>query len=192
MLFQDKIFFLCWLLLITTVGCSSVTPVVKRAPDARASDFSVWTPDLRSDDVRNIYRFALKTPKNSVSGLLVLKRKDSEWAGALMHEMGAKAFDFTITDKKCKLLNVIPMMDKWYIKKTVADDLYLFIQIDNPEAAFYKRLKRFEQNENRIVNFKKKQLIVGPDGSVRLINSRRNLLYELRKMGELNSDKMIL
>jgi hypothetical protein len=110
----------------------------------------------------------------------------------MINEMGAKAFDFRVLAAKCELLNVISMMDKWYIKKTVADDLYFFIHIDNPDAPFHKRLERFEQNGNRVVYFKKKQVVIGQDGSVMLVNKRRNLLYELRKMTELDPDKMLL
>jgi len=89
-------------------------------------------------------------------------------------------------------LNVISMMDKWYIKKTVAADLYFFIHVDNPEAPFYEKLERYEQNGNRISQQKKRQVVVGQDGVVRMINNRRGLQYELKKMVELDPDKLIL
>jgi hypothetical protein len=184
----------CLILLffIVFVGCSSVSPVVKRTPAARTSEFKVWTADFRSDEMKNSYRFVLNTPKSRITGLLILKKKDDEWLGTLMNEMGAKAFDFIVTDRKCELFRVISMMDKWYIKKTVSEDLYFFIQADNPKASFYKRLERFEQDHNRVINNKKKQIVVRRDGAVRLVNKRRNLQYELRKMVELDPDKMIL
>ena len=180
------------MLLVGLVGCSSASTVVKRSSDARSSDFVVWTPEFRSDEVKNSYRIVLKTHRNSITGLCFLKKINDEWRGTLMNEMGATAFGFIVTGEKCELLNVISMMDKWYIKKTIAADLYFFIQVDNPNIPFYNRLERFEQNGNRIVNYKKRQVVVGEDGAVKLINKRRKLQYELRKMVELDPDKMIL
>ena len=173
-------------------GCSSASPVIKRAPDARPADVVVWMPERRSDTVMNSYRIVLKTKNNSITGLFYLKKKDDEWIGMLTNEMGAKVFDFRATDRTCELRNVFPMMDKWYIKKTVAADLLFFIHADNPNAVFHKRLKRFEQNGKGIVYTKKKQIIVGEDGSVRLINGRRNLHYELMKIVALDPNKMIM
>jgi len=180
------------LVLAGLVGCSSVAPVVRRTAAARPSGFVVWTDDFRSDELKNSYRITLTTPKNTITGLCILKKNNDEWQGMLVNEMGIRAFNFIVTDEKCELLNVIPMMDKGYIKKTIAADLFFFIHIDNPEAPFYQRLERFEQNGFRIVNYKKKQVVVRPDGAVRMINKRRNLQYELRKMVELDPDKMLL
>lgn len=186
-----KYILLCPLLALL-VGCSSTAPAVKRTTAALPSDAVVWTPDFRSDSEKNSYRVLLKTPKNNITGICILKKNGDEWRGTLMNEMGAKAFDFIVTDKKCELLSVISMMDKWYIKKTVAADLYYLLNVDNPKASFYKKQERFEQSGNLVVNYKKKQILLKPDGSVLLMNNRRNLQYELRKMREIDPDKVIL
>jgi len=192
--FQNRIvgdprtcFLLFCSLFLWLAGCSSVKPVA-----TKTADFVVWTADLRSDTLKNSYRIVLKTPDNSITGLCILKKKDSEWHGTLINEMSAKAFDFIITDEKCELLNVISLMDKWYIKKTVAADLHFLFNVDNPKASFQKRLKRFRQPGMKVVNYRKKQILVMPDGAVRLVNKRRNLQYELRKMMEIDPDKVIL
>jgi hypothetical protein len=185
-------YYLFFGLLMWMVGCSSVAPVVKRTTNAKSSDFAVWTSDLRSDELKNSYRIMLKTPKNSITGLCILKKNGDEWRGTLINEMGAKAFDFIITDEKCELLNVISLMDKWYIKKTIAADLHFFFNVDNPKAPFQKRLERFEQQGKKVVNYQKKQISVRPDGAVLLVNKRHRLQYELRKMVEIDPDKVIL
>ncbi|MDR2913287.1 MAG: hypothetical protein LBV74_00380 [Tannerella sp.] len=184
--------FLFCSLFVFIVSCSSVTPTVKRTTAARPTESVVWTPDFRSDSLKNSYRVVLKTPDNSITGICILKKNGDEWRGTLMNEMGAKAFDFIVTDEKCELLNVISMMDKWYIKKTVAADLYYLFNVDNPKASFQKKLERFEQDGNLVVNYKKKQILVEPDGSVLLMNNRHNLQYELRRMVEIDPDKVIL
>ena len=183
---------LFYLFIIFMVGCSTVKPVVKRTAAAQPSDFVVWTPDFRSNELKNSYRIVLKTPDNSITGLCILKKTDDEWRGTLVNEIGAKAFDFKITDEKCELLNVISLMDKWYIKKTVAADLHFLFNVDNPKAPFRKRLERYEQDGIKVVNYQKKQILVKPDGAVLLVNRRRNLQYELRKMVVIDPDKVIL
>jgi len=180
------------LLLAWMTGCASVTPAVKRTASARSADFVVWTADLRSDEQKNSYRVALQTPDNRITGLCILKKNGDEWRGTLINEMGAKAFDFVVTDEKCELLNVISMMDKWYIKKTVAADLFFLFNIDNPNAPFGKKLERFEQNDMQVVNYRKKQVSIRPDGAIWLINRRHKLQYELRKIFEIDPDKVIL
>ena len=177
---------------IIFVGCASVTPTIKHGATVMKSDSLVWTPDLRSDSLRNSYHVTLKTPDNSITGICILKKNGDEWRGTLINEMGAKAFDFIVTDKKCELLNVISMMDKWYIKRTIAADLHYLFNVDNPKAPFQKQLERFVQDRSLVVNNKKKQILVEPDGSVFLINNRHNLLYELKKMIEIDPDKVIL
>jgi hypothetical protein len=187
--FNALIFFF---LLFGLIGCSSVAPVVKRSAGARTAVFVVWTTDMRADLLRNSYRAQIKTPDNQVTGLCMLKKNGDEWRGTFMNEMGVRAFDFIVTDEKCELLNVISMMDKWYIKKTVAADFFFFFNVDVPGATFQKSLKRFEQNGMKVVNYKKKQLIVHLDGSLLLINRRHNLQYELRKIYEIDPEKVIL
>ena len=185
-------YILFFILTFILVGCASVTPAVKRGATATKSSSVVWTQDLRSDSIINRYHVTLKTPDNSITGICIMKKSGDEWRGTLINEMGAKAFDFVVTDGKCELLNVISMMDKWYIKKTVAADLYYLFNVDNPKASFSKQLERFEQGENLVVNLKKKQILVEPNGSVLLMNNRRNLQYELRKLVEIDPNKIMM
>ncbi|MDR1224096.1 MAG: hypothetical protein LBL07_14645 [Tannerella sp.] len=163
-------------------GCASLSPTVKRTSRSVASTRTVWNAGNRSDSLKNTYRVLLKTPNNSLTGICILKRNGDEWRGAFISEMGAKAFDFTVTAGTCTLLNVFPAMDKWYVKKTIATDLHFLFNADNPEAAFRRKPERFEQDDSLVVNYGKKQLLAGPDGAIRLVNSRHDLLYELRKM----------
>jgi hypothetical protein len=169
-------------------GCASLSPAVKPPPLSAGSDQAIWKEENRSDKRKNSYRIVLKTPGNSITGICILKKNGDEWRGTLISEMGAKAFDFMVTDEKCELFNVIPMLDKWYVKKTVAADLHFLFNADNPDAPFRKKLKRSGQNGNIAVKYRKKQILVKPDGHILLINNRHNLQYELRKMAADDPD----
>jgi hypothetical protein len=177
-------------------GCGSVAPKTVMSAEANAavrSDRAVWDAAGRSAHGKNSFRMTLKSPKGSVTGICVLKMDgDGDgWRGTLMNEMGAKAFDFIVTSKNCTLLNVVAMMNKWYIKKTVAADLYFFLNADNPKTSFYKDLERFELNGNLIVARGKRRLLVRPDGSMLWINGRRGLQYEWKKIMDIDPDKII-
>ena len=177
-------FLLLSLLSVLLIGCSSVTPAIKRNTTAVPSESIVWTQNFRSDSVMNQYSATIKTP-DAITGRCYLKKSGNEWRGTFTTEMGAgKAFDFIVKDDRCELLNVISMMDKWYIKKTIAADLNYLFNVDNPNASFYKKLERFEQDGTLAINYKKKQILVEPDGTILLINNRRKLQYELRKIIE--------
>jgi len=169
------------------MGCSSVEPIVKRSPTAKQSNFIVWTEDLRSNFQKNSYNIVLKMRDRSIPGICVLKKNGDKWLGTLINEMGATIFDFTITDDKCELSNVFFIMDKWYIKKTIAADLYFLFNVDNLKATFQKRLERFEQDGIKVANYQKRQIIVKSD-SVFMINRQRILQYELTKLIDIESD----
>jgi len=175
-------------LLVGLGGCSFFNSFVNRTATAKPANFVVWTAELRSDSQKNSYRMILRSSVNSVSGICFLKKMDAEWRGTFMNEMGAKIFDFTVTDSKCELLNVISMMNKSYITKTVAGDLYFLFNVDNPNAPFHKRLKRFKQYEINVVEYRQKRILVKPD-SVLLVNRNHNLLYGFTKILEIEPDK---
>jgi hypothetical protein len=173
-------------------GCGSPAPALKSPAPAAAPDAVVWTPEYRSGNEKNTYRVTLQTPGNVITGICLLKKSGDTWRGTLVNEFGAKAFDFILTDERCELLHVISGMDKWYIKKTVAADLYYLFNVDNPKASFHKRLERFRQDGGLAVSYGKKHILVKPDGSIRLVNKRRHLQYELWKINEIDPAKELL
>jgi hypothetical protein len=178
-------YILAGLFAVLLAGCRPVLPTVRRTAAAMPSDHTVWNVRNRSETGKNSYRVVLKMPDKTITGICILKKNNGEWRGTFINEMGAGAFDFIVTDEKCELLNVVSVMDKWYVKKTVAADLYFFFNVDNPKALFRKDLERFEQDGNLVVNYKKKQILAGADGSVLLMNNRHHLQYEWRKMVEI-------
>jgi hypothetical protein len=57
-----------------------------------------------------------------VTGVLVVKYAREEWRGSLVNEFGVKAFDFVAPGGKCRLRNVAPFLDRWYVRGTIAAD----------------------------------------------------------------------
>lgn len=80
---------------------------------------------LPSSGERQQYTIYIEMPKAYLSGVGILKNDGARIVGSLINEFGLSAIDFTYDPVrgKVKLLNVMPMMDKWYIRKTLRKDL---------------------------------------------------------------------
>ena len=169
---------LCLLLL---TGCAATRNVQQR----EASTARVWTPAMRSAEAKNTYRVRLRAAGRDLTGICVTKRVGDEWRGSLVNEFGSKAFDFVTTARRGTLLNVFPMMDRWYIRRTVAADLHFLFEVDNAEAAFARRVERSERGDTIVAVSGRWRITATPhDSTVTLVNTRRNIVYELRRMAE--------
>jgi hypothetical protein len=167
-------------------GCATPSGVKRRGKTAAPPmEMRVWTGDLRSEDRKNSYQVNIRVKETPVSGICILKKSDDGWRGTLMSEFGAKVFDFVISERKCTLLNVIPRMDKWYIRKTIAADLYFLFAADNPDVSFQRKTVRHEQDGTLFVNYgKKKSITRSPDGTLTMQNLAHHIFYSLRKTAE--------
>ena len=89
--------------------------------------------------------------------------------GAIVNEFGIHALDFMVSAdrRKVKLLNVIAMMDRWYVRRVVKKDL----------RTLFNATSDGEQGSGRTVT-------VEPDGTVTLTNTRYKLKYSLKKLHE--------
>jgi hypothetical protein len=78
--------------------------------------------------------------KASITGIMIVKHTCGEWRGSLVNEFGVKAFDFIVGEEKCRLLNVIPFLDKWYIRRILARDLILLCEGGEQRGRYLERL----------------------------------------------------
>ncbi len=80
-------------------------------------------PEKEGDKVR--YTAYIETPKAYVSGICVLVNAGDEVRGSLFNEFGITAISFSYQTKKdkVKLHEVLPMLDKWYIRRVLRKDL---------------------------------------------------------------------
>lgn len=71
------------------------------------------------------YSAMIELPKAYVSGVCVLKAENDTVTGCLFNEFGISALEFVRYPgkKKVKLLSVIKMLDKWYIKRVLSRDM---------------------------------------------------------------------
>jgi hypothetical protein len=99
----------------------------------------LWTSTLVQDSVKNTYHVTLQAGKNQFTGICLLKKNGDRWNGALINEFGIKAFDFTSDGKTTHLQHTITFLDKWYIRKTIEQDLHYLFNIDTSGAGNEKK-----------------------------------------------------
>jgi hypothetical protein len=177
-------YFLVSSLIILFTGCAA-TSGINRTTYALSENNRLWTAELRDMDKINRYQISIQVKGNNITGMCMLKKSDEGWRGTLINEFGVKAFDFIVTPTKCELLNTIAMMNKWYIRRTIAGDLHFLFEIDNPVVSFQPKTTRIEQDGALTVSLKKKKSITrSPDNKLVLRNMKRKIVYSLNKIQE--------
>lgn len=102
-----------------------------------------------------------------LSGICIVKTDEDGSRGAIVNEFGIHALDFTLSAdrRKVKLLNVMPQMNRWYVKRVVRKDLRLL----------FSATEAGRQKGRRVV-------AVDGDGAVTLTNEKYKLTYSLKEI----------
>jgi len=109
------------------------------------------------------YRLTIHFGKQNITGILMIRHSDC-WKGNVMNEFGISAFDFTVTDRKCKIQHAVSYLNKWYIRRTIESD-FLFLLA--PSQRPFMKSRKVETE---------------PDGTIRLINTAHSIQYILNKI----------
>lgn len=123
---------------------------------------------------RQQFTVAISARGMELTGVCIIKTDETGSRGAIVNEFGVHALDFTLSQnrKKVKLLNVIDVMNRWYIKKVVRGDLkYLFQATASP------------QSKGR------RTVMLEDDGSVTLENTKYRLRYSLKPIKNTQDDE---
>ena len=162
-------------------GCSpKAVPI-----SSSKSDHIFWLSQLRDSVQKNSYRIMLDRDKFNISGIWIVKHIDGAWRGTIVNEFGLKMFDFTCTANTCELKNVMAMMDKWYIRKTVARDVQFMLEIDNQEYKTGKKAVRSRNNDTLTIVYKNQIIFQRyASGEMVMHNRKRDLTYSFKKMEE--------
>lgn len=130
--------------------------------------------DVLNADTVAMTGFSIRTPKGYLSGICAMKNSCGVTDGSVMNEFGITAFSFRYDGKKQKvtLSDVIPFLNKWYIKRVIKGDLaYLFANVGS------RNLPAKGDNKASLAE-KKRTLTVAAD-TITLINNRHNITYNI-------------
>ena len=120
------------------------------------------------DTVTKEYQLLMQIRGREMTAICVMNvTSDNEIIGTVVSEFGVKSFDFTYSDGKAKVLNVIGPLDKWYIRKVLRGDFSFF-------------LSNYDQGRNVVK--KKRKLTVMPNGDIIVSNERYKINYTFSPM----------
>ena len=148
-------------------------------------DTYFWSPHLRDSVQRNSYRISINRGNTNISGILIVKYIDNSWLGTVVNEFGLKVFDFSCTARKCELKNVVSMIDKWYIKQTISNDIKFLLEVDNPAYKTGRTASKIIDKDTLTVSYKKTKMLQRfATGEMVLHNKKRKLMYSFKKIDE--------
>lgn len=148
----------------------------------------IWDDSTMSKISSNKYRTNINTKQIDFSGITVIAHKDGIIKGTVINEFGIKSFDFELTDKRCKLFNVIAFLDNFFIKKTIESDIFFLFNIDNQNFKKRKNSNVSCSDSTLTIAYKKnrknpmKEVIRYSNGEIVYKNNKRSLKYTFKKI----------
>ena len=99
-------------------------------------------PAQAGDKVR--YTAYIEMPKAYISGLCIMANDGQDVNGCLFNEFGLSsiAFSYSLAKDKVTLHEVIPMLDKWYIRRVLRKDLRQLIHCLQQGGTQYQNKRR--------------------------------------------------
>jgi len=115
------------------------------------------------------YSVAMTIRGTQLSGLCLVRVSDEGYRGSIVNEFGIHALDFTLSPdrQRVRLYNLLPAMNRWYIKRVLRRDFRLLFSATHAGAHKGRRT-----------------VSLGDDGTVVLTNDRYQLRYELKELHE--------
>lgn len=114
------------------------------------------------------YHLLMQVRGQEITSICMMNlQPDQSVVGTVVNEFGVKAFDFTYSQGRAKVLNVVGPLNKWYIRKVLRKD-FTFL------------LKNLWSGQD--LTEKKRTLIHQPDGTVTLRNDRFKISYTFTPM----------
>ena len=114
------------------------------------------------------YHLLMQVRGQEITSICMMNlQPDQSVVGTVVNEFGVKAFDFTYSQGRAKVLNVVGPLNKWYIRKVLRKD-FTFL------------LKNLWSGQD--LTEKKRTLTHQPDGIVTLRNDRFKISYTFTPM----------
>ena len=112
------------------------------------------------------YRVQLQFRDATLDGICVIKVVENEIRGVIVNDFGVRAFGFSVSlnRKKIKLHDVMPMLDRWFIKRVIKQDLKVLFTATSCDQS-----KEKKDNGTHVTT--------DDNGQIKMINTKRNIQY---------------
>lgn len=183
-------------LLITHTSCAQ-----KIAQQVISSNNNAKISVIPSTNSSISLRTLISFKNTEVSGITIIKQSNDTTTGVFINEFGLKGFEFVASNGWCKISHLIKQLDKWYIKKIIANDFaFIFTNTYNPNNATTiqkttnKQQYNYYLNPNfvllkmeRFTNNKLSgQIELQNDSSFVMTNTKRNIHYKMSIIDKQN------
>lgn len=90
------------------------------------------------------YDAYIELPRGYLSGVCIMRCAGDTLRGSIFNEFGVSAMDFVYDRRKdrVRLLSVMKMMDRWYIRRTLRSDLRQLFKSMNAGKGEYRNERR--------------------------------------------------
>lgn len=90
------------------------------------------------------YEAYIELPRGYLSGVCIMRCAGDTLRGSIFNEFGVSAMDFVYDRRKdrVRLLSVMKMMDRWYIRRTLRSDLRRLLRSMNAGEGEYRNERR--------------------------------------------------
>ena len=90
------------------------------------------------------YEAYIELPRGYLSGVCIMRCAGDTLRGSIFNEFGVSAMDFVYDRQKdrVRLLSVMKMMDRWYIRRTLRSDLRQLFKSMNAGEGEYRNERR--------------------------------------------------
>jgi len=145
---------------------------------------------------------AISFQKAQISGLTLVKLSGDTVTGSFVNEFGLKGFDFITSNGKSKVMNLMKPLDKWYIRRTLSEDLafiftvtrscnsgesFVITKFDSGKTVYTDKLDsdgKISEKERQNKGVKTGELIMIKDRSFLMKNIKRKLTYQMNLIPE--------
>ena len=113
--------------IIILTSCSNF--ICRNAP---TESLAIRKPMFGANVSVNVRKFKARInfKTSEMTGIIICKKiSDSTSAGSFINEFGIKGFDFSITGSRAKLGYTFKKLDKWYIRRTLENDLHFMFYV---------------------------------------------------------------
>jgi len=90
----------------------------------------------------------------SLTGICLVRQTEEGLAGSVVNEFGIRAFDFTCRNDKVRVMNVLPQMNRWYIRRLLRADLRLLAAGKAIEPGRRRQLACYQPDSLLLSNLK--------------------------------------
>lgn len=100
------------------------------------------------------YNIVIQRENTDITGICIIKRTNDSIMGTVMNEFGIKAFDFIMStrNQEIELDDVMAMLDKWYIKKVLRDDLKFILTCEGKSKSTNSRVLTVNEDMSMEMN----------------------------------------